>query len=118
MDIVGIHLLSVMMWEARTVPRPHGIDMTHIGLEIQELTGLFYIHPIPRLILIQPLLLEFGLRHVEMFGDAANILSRIGGRHRLAAIGAIQTIRTLPYFLVRLENKIMKPLERMLFQPA
>jgi hypothetical protein len=107
-----------MMWETSTVPWTHGVDITHIGLEIEELAGLFHIHPIPRLVLIQPFLLESGFRHTQMFGDPPEIFPGIRGRHRFTTVRAVETIRTLPDFFIRFDDKEMKPLERMSFQPA
>lgn len=51
MHVVGSHLFIVMR-KTGAVPRAHCIDITHIGLEIQELAGLLYIHPIPCLVFI------------------------------------------------------------------
>ena len=63
--IIRIHLL-MMMRETRAVARPDLIDIAKVRFQVQELTRLLYIHPIPRLILIQPLLTKRFFRHPQM----------------------------------------------------
>jgi hypothetical protein len=53
-----------------------------------------------------------------MTGDPPDIFLGIRRGHRFATVGAIQTIRTLPYGFIRFEDKGMKPVDPMFFQPT
>lgn len=112
------HLLFMVMGEASAIPGADRIDITHIGGQVQELAGLFDIHPIPGLVLIQPFFAEGLIRHSEVSGDPLHIFFRIGGRHGLAAIGAIQAIRLCPGSLVGDGNKLVQTPWGFFLQPG
>lgn len=118
MHVIRIHLFLYVMRETGAIARPHGIDITHIGFKVQELAGLLHVHPVSRLILIQPFLPERGFRNAQVSGDTTDVFFCIGGRHGLAAVGAFQTIRTLPDFLICFNGHFMKTFRRLLFHLA
>lgn len=99
MHVVG-HFLFGQVRELRAVLGPDRVDRALIGLEVQELAGCADIHPLPFLVLVQPLFLKLADRHVEMPGYALQVPERIGRRHRPATIGTGQAIGFLPDLLV------------------
>jgi hypothetical protein len=107
-----------MMGETRAISRAHGINITHIRLEVQELAGLFHIHPIAAFVFIQPFFTECRHGHAQVSGNTSHILLGIGGRHRLATVGAIQAISSFPDFLVSLDDHFIQPPGSFFFQPG
>ena len=111
-DILFVHVhiihhpLFGMVREAGTIPGADRIDVAHIGLQVQELAGLFHIHPIPALVFIQPFFPEFFFRHAQVFRDPQHILSRVCGGHGLTTVGAVQAIRFRPGRLVSLYDHL------------
>ena len=96
------HLLFRQVRKSGAVNGPYCIDAAHIGLKIQELAGLFHIHPVADLIQVQVFLFEFIHRHVEVGGDADEVFFGKSGAHRFAAVGTGEAIHILPNFFVDL----------------
>lgn len=99
---IVLHLLPRQVWKASTIKRTHGINAAHIGLQVQELTRLFHIHPVADLIKIEIFFLEFIHRHIQMSRDPDQIFLSESGAHCFAAVGAGQAVHFLPNFLIDL----------------
>ena len=54
------HFLFGVMGKSGTIPGTNSIDIAHIGLQVQELARLLLIHPISRLVLVQPFFTSYG----------------------------------------------------------
>lgn len=98
-----MHIILELLAQVRetgTVIRTDGVDGAFVVIQVEELAGSPFIHPVT---LSSPLLfevffLEFGNGHVEMSRDPLEVFGIIGRRHGLAAIGAGQAVRFLPDF--------------------
>ena len=111
------HSAFGVMRKTGTVARAHGVDGAHICFEIEKLTGLFYIHPIARPVLVQPLFPKTLFGHAQVGRYPPDVFLCIGGRHRLAAIGAIQAIGLRPRHLIRLCRVTLYAFGNIFLQP-
>lgn len=85
------------MRKAGTVAGTNSIDAAFVIGQVKELAGLTLVQPIALAIFIQPFFAECIGGHTKMCGYALDICQGVSGRHGLAAIGAGQAIRLLPY---------------------
>jgi hypothetical protein len=93
---VVYHFLFGKVREFCTISRPDGIDVTHIGLAVQELTGRAAVHPFPLPVFIQPFFPELLNGHIEVFGNALQVFKSVCGSHGATAIGTGQAINLFP----------------------
>jgi hypothetical protein len=117
MHIVHHPFLGVM-GKPGAIPGTDGIDAAHIGLQIEELAGLFYIHPIAALVLIQPFFPKCFFTHAQMTRYPLYVRRGIGGRHGLTTIGTMQTIGLFPGDLVRIRDHLIQTTGGLILQPG
>lgn len=117
LHVVG-HLLPGKMRESGTVPRTYLVDAAHVGLQVEELTGLLSVHPVAAFIVVEPFLLERITGHAQVRRDAFDVLRRESRGHLPAAVGACEAIRFLPYFTVDLHGHGIESAGRIFFQPG
>lgn len=109
------HLALGQMRKAGTIGRTDLVDAAFIICQVEELAGLYFIHDIPRAVFAQPFFGKGFRGHFKMPGDAFDVGLRKRRTHRLAAIGAGQTINLLPYFRLQFASKRIQSLGRILF---
>ena len=116
MHVVNHSLLGKMR-KAGTVGRTYFIDAALIIFQVEELAGCALVDPVAGApLLAQPLLRECLRGHAEMSRDAFDILVSVSWRHRLAAIGALQTIYLRPHALLSNECDLIQSAWRIFFQ--
>lgn len=114
-DHIVRHLSAGEMWKTDTIPGPDLIDAAHVGLQIQELTGLDPVHPVAIAVQPEPSFAKGLGGHAQMPGDPADICFREGGRHLPATVGAGEAIYFGPDFPVDLLDHIIQPAWRIVF---
>ena len=98
-----MHIILELLAQVRetgAVFRTDGVDGAFVVIEVEELAGRPFIHPVtlPAPLLLEVFFLELGNCHLEMSGDSFEVFGVIGRRHGLATVGAGQAISFLPYF--------------------
>ena len=115
---IVLHLLALKMGEARAILGAYGIDATHVGLQVKELTGLLHIHPVARGVLIQVFLLKLIHRQANVRRDPDQILRGVGGTHGFATVGTTEAIRFFPNFLIDHRGHLVQSLGRVIAEPG
>lgn len=94
--------LEAKVRKAGTIRGPYGVDGAFVGFQVEELAGLFFIHPVLGRVLLQPFFGEFLGGLLKVGGNPFDISSRKSRCHFLAAVGAGQAIHILPYLFFNL----------------
>jgi hypothetical protein len=98
---VIVHILFGMVRKSSAVVRTNFVDAALVIFQVQELAGLFLVHPVTRSpLFVQPFLFEFFGGLVKVSRNAHQVFFGERGRHAAAAIGTFQAIGLFPGFLI------------------
>lgn len=113
---VVLHFLFGEVRKSCAIYRSDFIDAAHICFEIQKLTRLLYIHPIPPFVFVQVFFFE-GIRcGAQMGGDSFDIRWCKGWRHGFAAVGAGEAVHFLPYLFIDFNSESVELAGRIFSQ--